>query len=265
MLKKRIIPVLLLKDGYLVRSETFSLHQRTGNPYHQVERYNSWNVDELIYLDISRKSSNNGNPMQREKYNCDILSRIARKSFMPLTFGGGIRTLEQIRSRLSLGADKISINTIALEDPEFINAASKRFGSQAIVVSIDTRKKDDGTHEVYTECGTRSTRLTPESWAEEVQKRGAGEILLNSINNDGMQKGYDVELASQVSLATTIPVIACGGAGDATHVCSVLNEGRTSAAAIGNMLQFRELSYVYIKESLIRDAVPIRKNREHYE
>ncbi|MBU1040852.1 MAG: imidazole glycerol phosphate synthase cyclase subunit [Proteobacteria bacterium] len=256
MLKHRLIPVLFLKDGFLVRSESFTVHQNIGNPVAQVERYNSWNVDELIYIDISEvnvysaKRCDMGNAQDLPANVSELVSIVARRCFMPLSFGGGIRTLEEIRARLSLGADKVTLNTLAVEDPEFITAAAHRFGSQAIIVSIDVKRHDDDSLEVYSDRGTRATGLSPDVWAQEAERRGAGEILLNSITRDGKAAGYDLDLVRRVVTATGIPVIACGGAGSYSDFAEAVTRGGASAAAAGNIFHFKELAYPLAKKHL---------------
>ena len=254
MLKNRLIPVLFLKNGYLVRSDNFSYHQNLGNPVSQVERYNAWNVDELIYIDISptdiydrgREDSRIENPGSI----LDIITMVSRKCFVPLTFGGRIRSLEDIRKRLSLGADKVTINTKALDDPSFINAAAKEFGSQAIIVSIDVLMNANGEYEVHRDFGKIPTGRKPDDWAAEAESQGAGEIFLNSINRDGAANGYDTELIRKVVDRTGIPVIACGGVGDYKHFPYGIIEGGASAVAAGNIFNFKELSYLLAKKEL---------------
>lgn len=263
MLKRRLIPVLFLKNGYLVRSERFTVHQNLGSPALQVERYNAWDVDELVYIDITPDDSydmgrDDLGVVKNPKSILDVLSMVAAKSFMPLTFGGKIRTLEQIRTLLSLGADKVTINAKALEEPEFITAAAETFGSQAIVVSIDALRSVDGGTEVYGRGGTWATGRVPEEWALEAQDRGAGEILLNSIDRDGMATGYDLPLLDAVASATTIPVIACGGVGKYADFAAALNETGVSAVAAGNIFHFKEMSYILAKRELRKAGIDCR-------
>ncbi len=257
MLKHRLIPILFLRNGYLVRSEGFTLHQNLGNPVAQVERYNAWDVDELIYIDITHDGGHGnqrtdlggikgGAPATLE----GIIRVVSERCFMPLTFGGGIRSLDDARRRFELGADKVTINSQALRDPAFITAVAAEFGSQAIVISIDARRMPDGTYEVFTDWGTCATGLPPDTWAREVQKRGAGEILINSIDRDGKAIGYDLDLIRAVVAATDIPVIACGGVGDYGHFGKGINEAGASAVAAGNIFHFKELAYPMAKRHL---------------
>ena len=216
MKKNRLIPVVLLKNGWLVQSFEFSRYLNLGNPFWTVKRLSEWASDELIYLDITDDDSYD---MRREDLGApnrrsflEIIEDVAKVTFMPITVGGKIRTLGEVRDRLNLGADKISINTVAFDDPKFIGQAASQFGSQCIVVSIDY-KKIDGVNRVMVQGGTRDTGLGPVDWARVVEARGAGEILLNSIDRDGMKTGYDLETISAVSATVKIPVIAMGGVG----------------------------------------------------
>jgi len=255
MLKVRLIPVLFLKDGYLVRSETFNTHQNLGNPIAQVKRYNLWNVDELIYIDISESDlySKKRLDMGEEDIPSNIselITVVSKNCFMPLTFGGKIRTLDDISLRMSLGADKVSINTQAYVEPGFIDRSSKKFGSQAIVVSIDFKLNDRGENKVYINRGTEETEYTPEEWAKEVERRGAGEILLNSIDKDGLASGYNARVIKSVVSSTKIPIIACGGVGEYSDFIQGIEEGKADAVAAGNIFHFRELSYPLAKKFL---------------
>jgi len=265
MLKNRLIPVLFLRNGYLVRSEEFTIHQNLGNPVAQVERYNTWEVDELIYIDISQDGGHNtqrrdlgGLKGEIPQTIEDIISIVAAKCFMPLTFGGGIRTVENARRRLSLGADKVTINSQALREPDFITMVAKEFGSQAVVVSMDARRRVDGGHEIFTAWGREATGKNPGEWAREAQERGAGEILINSIDHDGKAIGYDMELVRSVVDATSIPVIACGGAGSYDHFADVIQNAGASAAAAGNIFHFKELAYPMAKRQLKKAGLNFR-------
>ncbi len=261
MLKKRLIPVLLLQNGLLVRSESFSIHQVLGNPIHEVERFNQWSVDELIYLDISR---DDGYDLRRDDHKIRglsdplaILDAVSRTCFMPLTWGGRIRTVEDMRARISRGADKITLNAAAVRTPELIAAGAQVFGNQAIVVSIDSKLHADGSREVFIDGGRTATGLKPEQWAVEVERRGAGEILLQSIDRDGMGEGYDLELISSVAAATTIPVIACSGVGRYEDYVAGIRAG-ASAVAAANIWHFKELSDRGGKRALAKGGIDIR-------
>ena len=257
-LKVRVIPVLLLKAGLIVRSEEFKYHQVIGDPTTQLTRYSTWSVDELVYLDISREGVYD---VRRSDARIDtagksdpiaILSEIARHCFAPLTFGGNIRSLDDMRLRFAHGADKVAINTLAIERPEAIGEAASIFGRQAIVVSIDVRRHADGRCEVFTGGRTPAGR-DPVSWARDVEARGAGEILLNSIDRDGTARGFDLDLVRAVVDATTIPVIALGGAGRWIHMQEAVTRGGAAAVAAANIFHFTEMSYKQAKRAL-RDA-----------
>ncbi|MBD2464240.1 imidazole glycerol phosphate synthase subunit HisF [Oscillatoria sp. FACHB-1407] len=261
MLKKRLIPILLLKNGLLIRSELFKIHQIIGNPIHEVQRFNEWNVDELIYLDISRDDQYD---LRRDDHKIkgltnplDILDEVSKTCFMPLTWGGRIRTVEDMRQRISRGADKITLNTAAVRSPDLITQGATIFGSQAIVVSIDVLRHPDGQTEVFIDGGQEPTGKKPEEWAREVEQRGAGEILLNSIDRDGTGKGYDLDLINTVAAATTIPVIACGGVGRYEHYAEGIRAGAAAVAA-ANIWHFKELSDKGGKRALAKAGVDIR-------
>jgi cyclase len=261
VLKVRLIPCLLLKNGLLVRSEEFSLHQVVGNPIHQVERFNAWAIDELIYLDITREGSHD---VRRDDHKikskadlADIIEEVSRTCFVPLTFGGNIRTIEDIRMRMTHGADKVTINTQAAATPEFITEAARTFGSQAIIVSIDVRSQGSDGWEVFTRWGKDATGLNAVEWAREAERRGAGEIFLNSIDRDGMAEGYDLPLIEAVSKAVTIPVIACGGVGRFPHLVEGVHAG-ASAVSAANIFHFTEHSTQRAKKVLAEAGVDVR-------
>jgi len=274
MLKPRLIPVLLLKNGILVRSKTFSFHQHTGDPLGQVERYTAWKADELIYLDINRDethdfretmsvigstSSNKNIPATMTNDIVSLIRCVSEKCMIPLTVGGKIRTLEDIRVRLKNGADKVSINTQALDEPAFIDRAARTFGNQCIVVCIDVRRDPEtGTYEVYRHFGREATGMTPVAWAQEVQQRGAGEILLQSIDRDGTGTGYDLALIRQVTAGVSIPVIALGGVGKFSDFAAGLREGGASAVAAANIFHFSEQSIIKAKQEMKAAGIDVR-------
>jgi len=261
VLKTRLIPCLLLKNGLLVRSEEFSLHQVVGNPIHQVERFNAWAVDELVYIDITREGSHdlrrNDHKIKDSPELLDIVEAISRTCFVPLTFGGGIRTVDDVRARLAHGADKVTINTQAVETPDFIEEAARVFGSQAIIVSIDAKARDGDGWEVMTRWGKQATGLDAAEWARQAEQRGAGEIFLNSIDRDGMAGGYDLELIEAVAAATTIPVIACGGVGTFRHLADGVRAG-ASAVSAANIFHFTEHSTQRAKKALVEAGIDVR-------
>ena len=261
MKKKRLIPVLLLRNGFLVQSKGFKRYQNLGNPISAVARFSEWGSDELIYLDISRDDSYDmrrddlGHP-NRQTF-AEIIADVARVAFMPITVGGRIRTLMDIERRILSGADKTSINTQALAVPAFIAQASREFGSQCIVVSIDV-KLIDGAYEVMADGGTRRTGYAPEAWARIAQDHGAGEILLNSIDRDGMRTGYDLALLDRVCEAVRIPVIACGGVGEWSHLAEALQQTRVDAVALANLLHFIDQSVYLAKKYLHAKGCAVR-------
>jgi len=262
--RPRLIPVLLLKHGLIVRSQLFKVHQVIGNPMSTVERYSQWNVDELVILDISRGEA--GHDLRRDDLQqqyrgdtaLDVLREIAKVCFMPLTFGGRIRTLEDIRERLAAGADKVTLNTAALGTPDLVAQASRRFGAQCIVVSLDARRHADGRYEVYADGARLATGRSPAEWAREFERLGAGEILLNSIDRDGSALGYDLELLRSVTGAVGIPVVAVGGVGRYEHFPVAIAEGGASAAAAANIFHFFELSYAHGKQACLDRGLPMR-------
>jgi cyclase len=261
MKKRRLIPVLLLRNGWLVQSKQFRRWQNLGNPVTAVKRLSEWASDELIYLDISREDTYDlrrddlGNPNRSSIF--DIIQDVSKAAFMPITIGGRIRTLNDIEKRLELGADKVCINTKALEEPRFIETAAKEFGSQCIVVSIDY-KKVDGENRVMKAWGTQPTERSPDSWAREVEVLGAGEVLLNSIERDGMRLGYDLDLIGEVAERVRIPVIACGGVGSWEHLAEGLQQTRADAVAAANIFHFTDQSVFLAKKHLVEAGLDVR-------
>jgi imidazole glycerol-phosphate synthase subunit HisF len=262
MQKVRIIPVVLLKNGRVVQSKKFTRHQILGNPSTIVSRLSNWFSDELVYLDISRDQNYN---LGRDDLNyrnksdiLDIIDGVAKMCFMPLTVGGGIKTLEQAFQRVSAGADKITINTQAFKSAGFIKECVEEFGSQCVVVSIDAKRKK-GEWEVYTNCGREATGINPQDWAKEMQNQGAGEILLNSIDQDGSAQGFDLELISRVVRVVDIPVIALGGAGNWEHFGTVIEKTGVSAVAASNIFQYSENSVYNANKYLYENNFPVRK------
>ncbi len=262
MKKKRLIPVLLLKNGFLVQSKEFNRYQNLGNPATAVKRISDWTSDELVYLDISRDDVYD---MRRDDIKhpnrtniLEIIRDISQVCHVPITIGGKIRTIEDIRMRLRSGADKIAINTKALDDVNFITQAAKEFGSQCIVVSIDV-KFIDGKHVVMRDGGKVSTGLDPVEWAKKVEAAGAGEILLNSVNRDGMRQGYDIELLKKVSEAIKIPVIALGGVGEWSHFKEALDQTNVDAVAAANIFHYVDQSVYLARKYLVEHCCNVRK------
>lgn len=262
MLKKRLIVCLLLRNGVIVQSKGFKKYQNLGNPTAIVQRLSDWCCDELIYLDIStepaydlRRDDLKG--PNRRSIN-DIISDVAAHCFMPLAFGGGVRTLDDILLRIRAGADKVVVNTSALESPGFITQAAREFGSQCVVVSIDALKTGNAVWEVYKNGGRVPTGRAPAEWAREAEDRGAGEVFLNSIDRDGMGTGYDLELLRAVCSAVNVPVISCGGVGDWEHLKQGLDAG-ASAVAAANIFHFTENSVYNAKKHLFEGGVDVRE------
>jgi cyclase len=263
MKKKRIIPVLLHKDGWLVQSKKFNEYKKLGNAQKAVQRLSDWDSDELIYLDISKNNSysTNRSDTAAPEYESfeDLLLGVSKVARMPITFGGGIKTLFDIELRLRAGADKVSINRSALIDPMLITRASREFGRQCIVVSIDYIENGD-QRSLYVEGlkvygGHFKSAI---DWIQKVEELGAGEILLNSVSRDGMKCGYDIEFLGQVSEAISIPVIACGGAGDWNHMAEVLAQTKVDAVAAANIFHFQDQS-IYLARSFLRSrGLPVR-------
>lgn len=251
MLKNRLIPVVLLRDGVAVQSKGFRRYQALGNPLTIVDRLSDWCSDELIYLDIS------ADPDQHATLS--ILDQIAQRCFMPLTFGGGIRTLDDVRARIEGGADKAAINTQALTDPAIITAAANRFGAQCVVVGIDAAQRDNGWS-VRCPASKTDVRTDAVQWAREAEDRGAGEILLQSVDRDGKGSGYDLELIRAVSDAVSIPVIALGGVGEWAHLSEGLAAG-ASAVAAANIFNHTEQAVYKAKRSLFDAGANVREPR----
>lgn len=254
MLAKRIIPCLDVADGRVVKGVQFLGLRDAGDPVEIARRYDEEGADELVFLDI-QASTDNRNTM------LDVVSRTSEEVFMPLCVGGGIRTLEDIRRLLEAGADKVSINTPAIQDPDFVNQASSRFGSQCIVVAIDAKKLEDGTYIVKSHGGReggRATALEPIAWAKEVESRGAGEILLTCMDADGTRNGYDIEMTRAVAEAVGIPVIASGGAGSLEHLRAALVEGKADAALAASIFHFREHTIQEARDYLAKHGVAVR-------
>jgi cyclase len=233
MLKIRVMPTLLYKDLGLVKGRQFDSNRRVGSVLQAVKVYNLREVDELVFLDIAATLAGRRPDFQ-------LIDDIADECFMPLTVGGGVRTLADVRELLAVGADKVALNTAAVETPELVREASEAFGAQCVVVSIDARRRGGGGYEVFTRCGTRPTGMSPTEHARRVEALGAGEILITSIDRDGTMQGYDTELVRDVSTVVTIPVIASGGAGTYEHMEEVLRTTEAAAVAAASMFHFTE-------------------------
>lgn len=250
MLAKRIIPCLDVKDGRVVKGIKFVNLRDAGDPVESAAFYEKEGADELVFLDITAS-------YEDRDIMLDVVRRTAEKVFMPLTVGGGIRNIVDIRNLLKAGADKVSVNTAAVNNPALISKSSDRFGSQCIVVAIDAKKRAKNW-QVYTHGGRTPTGKDAIKWAKEVERRGAGEILLTSMDCDGTKKGYDLKLTKAVSEAVGIPVIASGGAGNLKHLYDALTEGKADAVLAASIFHFREYSIKETKEYLKKKGVSVR-------
>jgi imidazole glycerol-phosphate synthase subunit HisF len=258
MLAKRIIPCLDVKDGRVVKGVQFVNLRDAGDPVEQARIYDRIGADELVFLDIT------ASPEGRET-TAGMVRRVADEVFLPLTVGGGIRSVEDIRTILLAGADKVSVNTAAVRNPDLLTAGAERFGSQCIVLAIDARRKANGGWEVYTHGGREPTGLDAIDWAVRGVRLGAGEILLTSMDADGGLQGYDVPLTRAVAEAVNVPVIASGGAGRLAHFEEVLREGKASAALAASLFHDKKLTVGQVKRYLIERGMPIRPVGIHEE
>lgn len=260
MLKVRLIPVLLLMNGRLVRSAGFEAHQIIGDPLHEVRRFNEWKVDELIYLDITREGEyfrgRSDHKVGGFSDPLSILEAVSETCFMPLTWGGRIRTVEDMRQRFSRGADKVTVNTAAVTDPRLISAGARMFGSQAIVLSMDVRTID-GADQVVTEYGRKPAGISPVEWARRATDAGAGEILIQRVERDGAAIGYDLELIHALASAVTVPVIALSGVGRFEDYAKGVAAG-ASAVAAANIWHFKEMADLQGKRALAKAGVNVR-------
>lgn len=250
-LAKRIIPCLDVDGGRVVKGVRFENLIDAGDPVEQAKFYDAEGADELVFLDITASSGNRD--IMR-----DIAARTADEVFIPFTVGGGLRTIENIREILKVGADKVTLNTAALENPDLVREASERFGSQCVVVAIDAKRTGRGHWEVYSHGGRNPTGRDALEWAQKVQALGAGEILLTSMDCDGTKKGYDIELTRTISQALSIPVIASGGAGSLEHLYEVLEKGKADAVLAASIFHFREHTIRETKEYLQSRGMPVR-------
>ena len=255
MLAKRIIPCLDVKEGRVVKGVTFVGLRDAGDPVEVAKRYEEEGADELVFLDITASH-------EKRDILIDVVRRTAEVVFMPLTVGGGIRTLEDIRNLLLAGCDKISLNTAAVEDSKLVTDGASRFGSQCIVVAIDAKRVSPASAalrwEVYSYGGRTPTGKDAITWAKEVERLGAGEILLTSIDRDGTKEGYDLELTEAISSAVGIPVIASGGAGKPEHLLEAFTKGKADAALCASIFHFQEYRIEGVKRFLKEKGVEVR-------
>lgn len=232
MIKPRVIPALLLKGQGLVKTVKFKEPKYLGDPINIVRIFNDKEVDELVLLDITATPEKRGPQF-------DLLKNIASEAFIPLAYGGGIRSMDDVRKLLSIGIEKLIMNTSAVEAPSLVREVADHAGSQAAVVSIDVKKGLLGKYEVFTHCGQKKTGLDPVKHAVEMERMGVGEIIINSIDRDGTMQGYDVDIVRKVADAVQVPVVACGGAGNLSHISEVIKQGHASAAAAGSIFVFQ--------------------------
>ncbi len=249
-LTKRIIPCLDVNNGRVVKGVNFVGLKDAGDPVEIAKRYNDEGADELTFLDISASVENRGTIV-------DIVKNVAKEVFIPLTVGGGIRNLDDIYALLNVGCDKISINSSAVKTPNLIDDGAKRFGSQCIVVAIDVKKVSDGSYHVFVKGGREDTGLDAISWAKEVEKRGAGEILLTSMDTDGVKSGFDLEITKAISKIVNIPVIASGGAGKMEHFKDAFEAGADAALA-ASIFHFNEVDIMDLKRYLQKNNINVR-------
>jgi imidazole glycerol-phosphate synthase subunit HisF len=254
MLAKRIVPCLDVKAGRVVKGVNFVELRDAGDPVELAQAYDRAGADELVFLDITASHEDRGTML-------DVVYRTAEQVFIPLTVGGGIQSLENIKDLLRAGADKVSLNSAAVNNPELIDRSSDKFGNQCIVVAIDAKRRQDPTNpgwDVYVKGGRQNTGLDAVEWAQEVTKRGAGELLITSMDADGTKAGYDLDLTRSIATQVQIPVIASGGAGNCEHIYQAVTEGQAQAALLASLLHYGELTVAEIKDYLQQKHVPVR-------
>ena len=258
MLTKRIIACFDVDAGRVVKGISFVELRDAGDPVEMAAVYDREGIDELVFLDITASHEHRGTVVE-------MVRRTADRVFIPFTVGGGLRSTDDMRLMLESGADKITINTAAVERPELISEGARRFGSQCIVVAIDARTEADGSMQVYTHGGRRPAGLDAIEWAREVVERGSGEIMLTSMNTDGHQSGYDIPLTRAVSDAVEVPVIASGGAGDAQHMIEAVREGRADAVLAASIFHFGTHRIADVKRRMQQAGIPVRMEHADYD
>lgn len=251
MLKVRVIPCLDVKDGRVVKGVNFVALRDAGDPVEQARAYDAAGADELMFLDITASHEGRGAIL-------DVIARTADVCFMPVSVGGGVRTVENARALLRAGADKVSINTAAVEDPDLISRMADAFGSQCVVVAVDAKARPDGGWNIFTYGGRNDTGLDAIVFAERAVAKGAGEILLTSMDRDGAKTGYDIGLLRAVTGAVGVPVIASGGAGNVDHLVQAVTEGHADAVLAASIFHFGEVSVAEAKRAMARAGVPVR-------
>ena len=252
MLKIRIIPCLDVKDGRVVKGVNFVDLKDAGDPVEQARVYDAAGADELTFLDITASSDNRDTLY-------DVVRRTAEQCFMPLTVGGGVRAVEDIRKLLLAGADKVSINTAAVKTPEFVREAAEKFGSQCIVVAIDAKQVAPGRFEIFTHGGRNATGIDAVAWASRMENYGAGEILLTSMDRDGTRVGYDLPLTRAVADAVNVPIIASGGVGNLEHLVDGVKQGHASAVLAASIFHFGQFTIADAKAALAHAGIPVRR------
>ena len=252
MISKRLIPCLDLKDGRVVKGVNFLHLTDAGDPVETAKLYNEFGADEIVFLDITA-SYREASPMW------DVISRASEQVFLPLTVGGGMRSVEDFRKMLACGADKIAVNSAAIKNPSLLTEAAMKFGRQCVVLAVDAKKSHSGKYEVYLNGGRVNTGIDALEWVTEAERLGAGEILLTSMDRDGTKAGYDLQLTRAVSEAVNVPVIASGGAGKASDFYDVLTEGKADAALAASLFHFGEIKMGELKEYLESRGIPVRR------
>lgn len=251
MLARRIIPALDIKEGRVVKCVRFLNPQDAGDPVDLARLYDREGADEIVFLDITASH-------EKRAIMLDVARRVAEEVFIPFTVGGGIKTVADMREILKTGADKIFINTSAVQNPELISEGADRFGSQCMVVAIDAKRRQDGSYEVYVHGGRTPTGMDAVQWAAEATRRGAGEILLTSMDADGTRAGYDLPITRAIAEAVPVPVIASGGAGTLQHIYEGLTEGKAEAALVASLVHYNIHTIREMKEYLRERGVPVR-------
>jgi len=244
--KRRLIAVVLVKNGNVVQSKNFVEHKRVGSPFTIIDRLSRWNADEVIYLNIRPEISHqNRKDLNSENMNnfLEIVGQVSKRAFMPFVVGGGIRTFEDVQKIFDLGADKVSINTCLSKDTFFIEKSSKLYGSQSIVASVDVKIMEDGKYFIFVNGGKEKINIDLKDYIKLIEDIGAGEILINSINRDGSQSGYDIKLINEISSYTKLPIIGLGGAGSWDDISAVFENTKIDAVAAANIFHFTENSY----------------------
>jgi len=248
---KRIIPCLDVNNGRVVKGVNFVNLVDAGNPVEVAKRYNDEGADEITFLDITAAHESRSTII-------DVVKNVAKEVFVPLTVGGGISNLEHIYNLLNVGCDKVSINSAAVKNPDFIDESSKRFGSQCIVVAIDAKEVKEGCWHIFTHGGRNDTGIDAVEWAKQMEQRGAGELLVTSMNADGTKEGYDNRLNAAISQIVDIPVIASGGAGTMEHIKDAFEIGMADAALAASIFHFREIGIMELKDYLLKNGIPVR-------